>query len=205
MTSDTTSKGLSKRERFLIFFAAVVLVVFVSVQFAVIPMYTRYSELTEEYDLLVMERMRVETKIATEPAIIAYYERAQERFYAINEKYPVNIPNEEIVSIITEICQRSGFESLLSLSVSPQRRALGEEISAFGAASIAMSLGGGFDSVRRLIAAVSEIDYIRLSSISFAGPQAAESGGASSSNISVAFEMTVMNEIVRESLEENGE
>jgi hypothetical protein len=184
--------GLSKRERLLIFVAAVIAVVFLTGQFALIPMYTHYTEISEEYDILLMEKIHLDMKIMNEALTTMNYERAVEKFDEINKAYPIDMPNTEIASTLTELCQRSGFSSIFSLAVSP-RNVLSEDIYAFSSASVSMSLNGSYGALRTLIDTLEEIDYIRISQISFAGLQPTDGAGGAGSNISVSFNLTILN------------
>jgi hypothetical protein len=192
--------ALTKRERFLIFGAIIAVLIFVAIQFAILPMNRTLEERVAEYDELYMERLRVETKLATEAALIHNYERAVETFGQIKENYPVDIPNEEIAGMITELCHNTGFGAVLSLSLAAQRSPLAEEINAFSVVNVAMSLNGRFEAVRNLISAVENIEHIRISRISYAEPQnlgQSVTDGQMASNISVSFEVTVVNETER--------
>jgi len=186
--------GLTKRERILLFAAAVIVLTFLSISFVIMPMYENYTELSEKYDILVMEKMQTEVKIMNAPAIATNYSRAEERFNEINSDYPVDIPNEEIASILTAICQASGFNSILSLAVSSQRTYPDENIDAFYIVRVSMSLSGQYDSLKNLIDILEEKDNIRISQLSFSVQQLT-TGSAASPNISVTFEMTILNKI----------
>ncbi|MCL2095734.1 MAG: hypothetical protein FWH10_02385 [Oscillospiraceae bacterium] len=185
---------LSKRERVLIFTAAVTVTAYITMQFIIFPMYNLTGVLSEEYDALAMEMRRTEIKLDNEPGIILSRMKAEEKFNIINISYPVNISNEKISGILTELCRESGFNSILSLSVSPQKRPADEDTGAFYEVEVTASLNGDYNSVRNLISVLGQTDNIKISRLSLSVRPESDYEFYSSniSNITVSFEFTVM-------------
>ena len=71
---------LSKREKILIFCAAVLALFYLAFQFGFLPMYTRYTEALAERERLAEEKAIIEENIANKPSIVDDNNNAREKF-----------------------------------------------------------------------------------------------------------------------------
>jgi Tfp pilus assembly protein PilO len=159
--------GLTKREKFLVFAAAVVAVVVLTANFAIAPMIRHIGELSDRHSILVMDKTQLDMKIMNEAAITRNHENSEEKFNGLNAVYPVDIPNEEIAGIITDLCHSSGFYSMRSLSLSGPNYIPAEGVDVFYSVTVSVAVTGRYGAVKTLIDKVAEIDYIRLSQVVF--------------------------------------
>ena len=192
------NQGLSKREKMLLFSAGILVIVYLAIQFAIIPLSTRYLEGIQERSRVHSERSRVDADISNKASIQREHDDASDRYETIKQQYPLLVPNEEVDTILTNLCIMNGL-SPSSLSISRQTeptRTSSEEgehetpETLFTMVNAKMNVSGNNDSVMRLIDAVDDIQYIRITNLSYTASRQDDSDIGS---VSVEFELTFVN------------
>ena len=212
--NNQNNQGLSKREKFLIFAAVGFLIIVVSAQFIIRPMFDSFSEKQEERDALTLQRNEINNRLLGEPAVRGNFEAAEASVEELRARYPVFLLNPEISRRLTELCGKHnlsrrtlsisepiGWQKPLedgSIPVAPPP-AEGEE--GEGSAIVVytvsanMTLSGTRAAFDNLIRELEDTEYIRITRFVLAdeGPEDAIAG--MSSNISVFFEITMLGDI----------
>jgi len=213
------NQGLSKRERILIFIAAIVVLVFVAFQFFIMPAYNKYTAKLDEYDNLSYEKELLDMEFRSEELTRNNYIDFEKEFIEIKERYPVVMSNEELDRMMTGLCLENKLNPvMLEISVEEtaeeetevqteeQPESAEEETDStedetdsaeeqavpFVVATVKMNLGGDYNSMKGLIDTVENIDYIQITQISYAKEK--DTSTPSDSNISVIFEVTMLTE-----------
>jgi len=209
------NQELSKREKILIFIAVIVVLVFVAFQFFIMPVYSKYTAKSDEYDNLSYEKEQLDMKIRSEELTRNNYIDLENDFMEIKESYPAVMSNEELDRMMTGLCLENKLNPVkLEISVEEtaeegteaQTESAGEETDStedetdsaeeqavpFVVATVKMNLGGDYNSMKGLIDTVEGKDYIQITQISYAKEK--DTSTPSDSNISVIFEVTMLTE-----------
>ena len=209
---------LTKREKFLIFVAIIVFLIFAVFQLGINPLYKNYIESTDEYNTLYAEKQFVENKIKNEEKNRTNYQKIKKQYENIEKRYPALIPSEEVDKILTDLCVKNNLKTThLGLSTPveyiwqpekntirniPQNVAVSNEnspsqpeeekpVPAFVIVTATMNLNGTYNAMKNLVNAVDKIDYIRITQLSLSGKQVKNAN--QKANISVIFEVTMRN------------
>lgn len=189
--------GLSKREKYLVIAAAAVVLIYIGIQFGIIPAYNYYQDGLETLDVVSTEKTLMDMKLANEASTRSGYENAVSKFEDITERYPAVMPNEKVDRILTGLCLESGLSPVMlgiDVSTAPAQAEAGgdeeETTEAFRVVTATMNLSGSYDNLKRLINAVERIEYIRFTRVSYT--ENVENDRAGVSNISVLFEVTML-------------
>jgi len=188
-------QSITKREKILLFLAALVLIVYLSVQFVIFPAFARYSDLNANLDRLEDERARVEADIAMLPLLRVENAEAYERFTEILEKYPELIVSEDIDVLMTNLVIRQNLNPTMLNISSPRALVMqGEEAGSeiFVLVTVSMSLVGNFNSVQHLVYEVDNINFIRITNLNYSLPS---SNVLDDATTSVTFELTFINPV----------
>jgi len=196
--------GLSKRERILIIGLAVVLVAYLAVQFGVRPLLDRYDIVQKEFFRLSDERDAYERNIASETLILDGNKKAREDYEELKKKFPALMPNEEIDHILTGLCIKYGLRPIM-LYISdpaPLQTEKGESsdgaddgsLAVFMKVTATMNVNSSFSALEDLVTAVEKIEYIRIIFENYSA-KAASGGNRDVPNISVKFELTLLNNL----------
>jgi len=208
--------GLSKREKVLLFTVGLVAILYFSIQFAILPLATRYTDGINERNQLTAEKEAHQLEAATLPSLRERNAEAHTNFEELTSGYPKQMPNEEIDSILTTMC--TGYSlSPNSLRFAPREApppppppptqpdtvryqddvpepeepvVEAEPTPIFTKATAFMNVTGGYHSLLRLIDEVNRIEYIRLTNVGYQENSQAEL--AENSTISLTFEVTML-------------
>ena len=198
-------QNLSKREKILLFVVAMILILYLAIQFAIVPLYNRYFDDIDERNDLRYESSIVEMEIANISTIRQSHVSAQEQLLRIKQEYPLLIPNEEIDPILTNLCLSNGLiPSTLLFTGSfgapvieeeepaPNREEKKEEPEyLLTIVTVSMNVTGSYRSLLGLLAEVDSLQYIRITNLSYAVPR--QTGAPDDSRISITFELTYVN------------
>ena len=170
--------GLTKREKILLFGAGLVLILYLSIQFAIIPLSNTYRTATEERDRLRHERDTHDMEARMLPDLRIRSTETRERFYELTSGYPTIVENEEIDFKLTTLSNRHNL-SPVSLRITPQpppppapEPEDGEDVyipdlPTFTKSTVQMNVVGSYASLMRLLDEVSSIEYIRLTDVNY--------------------------------------
>jgi len=188
-------QGLSKREKILLFFAGLLIFIYVAVQFAIYPLITAYTEGVRERTALSAEKRMVEADIANISFIRNANNEANENFDRIKHDYPLLIPNEEIDPLLTNLCLDNNLRpsSLRFVGTAgvPQSENGDTGEPTFTLVSVSMNVTGSFNSILRLLEKVDSIRYIRITTLSYSANRLTDTPDAGS--ITLSFELTYVN------------
>ena len=197
--------GLSKREKILLFSAGLVLILYLSIQFAIVPLSNAYRTSIEERDHLRSEKATHELAATTLPNLRVRSVEAHERFYELTSGYPELVPNELIDQLLTTLCGDNNM-SIISLRFAPRPAPLppapyppendeAEDVYQTGVYPVFtdvtafMNVTGSYGSLLNLIDEVKATEFMRLTNVSFTRNMA-DAGTAST--ISLTFEVTYL-------------
>lgn len=213
----TQGQKLTKREKILLFSLGVVAVVFLAVQFIIMPLANRYNTGIEEREHLRSEKALHEIEVASLPSLRQQNIDSRERFEKLTSGYPENVPNEIIDNRwLTPLCNFNQL-SIISLRFAqrdelpppppptqPDRvsyqdpDAPEEEVyvpeprPVFIKVTAFMNATGTYQNLLHLIDDVSNTEYLRLTNVGFTDDlqgNLSELG----STISLTFEVTMLN------------
>ncbi len=187
--------GLSKREKLLILIVAVILILFVGLQFVIAPLYNNFIAKTNELSELRTEKEMLDNKLANEATARAKHETALKDYEDIKLIYKTALANEDMDHLLTGLCLESGLSPMtLGISdskpltpITNDKQAGSEVIAAFSATEATMTLNGSYNSVKTLITKVEGMESLRITRLSLSNKD--ENGG-----ISVGFKLTMLNE-----------
>jgi hypothetical protein len=180
--------GLKKREKFLLFIAFAVGLISLTATYVITPMYNSFGDKQEQLEALMLEKMMLDLKIAGEQTYLQANMAAHEAYDEIARKYRLNMPNNEIDRIITDLCVRQNFNRP-SLRFGASQEPYGY---AFTVVPASLSLFGTYSGLLSLIDEVGRVDYLRLSHVGYV----ATKGDERRPPYTVTFEVTMMNPTV---------
>jgi len=203
--------GLSKREKIMLFSAGVIVVLYVSIQFVILPLSTRYNEALNERERLSSEKSAHDMEAASLPSLRERSTDTQAKFKELTDGYPVIIPNDEIDNLLTSLVNTNNLRPT-SLRIAPitapstppvqdiEYDEDGNPIEAeevppipeFIKVTVQVSVTGSYQSLLRLIDEVADIKYIHLSNVGFT--QNRQDNMGELSTISLTFELTFLSE-----------
>jgi len=202
--------GITKREKILLFGAGLVLILYLSIQFAILPLSNAYNTGIEERDRLRSERDAHDMEASMLPNLRTRSTETRERFYSFTSGYSIIVPNELTDQRLTSLCNANNMR-ITSLRFAPRMVApptplqyddegnlIEEEeedetdyYPVFTYVTAFMNLTGTYSSLLNLIDEVIATEYIRLTSVSYTR-NVQESIEAST--ISLTFEVTYLSE-----------
>jgi len=186
---------LSKREKILIYSTALLVLFYLAIQFAVLPLLSRYNEGVRERDRLTAERMTIQFDIANKTTTIENHRVAIEQLDAIKQEYPLLVYNEEIDVILTGLCTANNLTTTSLRFSDPisiyADTADGVRMPVLTVVNVAMSVDGNFVSLMRLIDAVDDIQYMRIVNMSYSETRGVDNNILGS--IVLTFELIFVN------------
>jgi len=191
-------KGLTKREKILIFSAGLIALIYLVFQFGFLPMYSRYTEAQAERERLADEKEKVEANINQEPRIVEANKDARDRYDQIKQDFPLLAEDEEIDAVLTGLCVSNNLipTSLTidrSDAAAPQGAQNEEQDDVqflFTVITVKMNVTGTIPSLIGLIDDLEELPYIRLANVSYSEGRGEE---INRGNIQLTFELTYIN------------
>jgi len=204
-----TIQSLSKREKILLYSAGIVVIIYLSIQFIILPLASRYATDLQERSRLNIERTRVEADLANRSNIENAHSNAERQFEDIKSEYPLLVPNEEVDTILTNLCIMNGLSvSGFNITSSPTMRqsstsstgdASGDSVdSIFSVVKATMNVRGVTTNVYRLLDAVDGVQYIRIVNLRYSassgrGQAEEEIGALRRIDVVIDFELTFVN------------
>jgi len=194
-------QGLSKREKILLGILILVGMLYLSIQFLILPLVARYMDDIQERNTLTTERARVDENISIKELLVRENEDAGQRFEAIKQEYPLLIPNEEIDTFLTNLCFKNYLRptslNIAMPSVPAPPAQVGEEDTQeppkplFTIITVTMQLTGTYNSLARMVEEVDAMQHVRITNLSFTANQSEEETDIG--RISIDFELTYVN------------
>jgi Tfp pilus assembly protein PilO len=198
--------GITKREKTLLFCAGLVLILYLSIQFAIVPLSNSYSTGTEERDRLRSERDAHDLEASMLPNLRVRSSEARERFYALTSGYSEIVPNELTDRRLTSLCTGNNM-SVVALRFSPRpvvppappqydeegnliEPEVDDSYPVFTYVTAFMNLTGSYASLMNLIDEVAATEYIRLTNTSLTRNFQFDE----TSTISLTFEVTYLSD-----------
>ena len=200
-------QGLSKREKILLGILILVGMLYLSIQFLILPLVARYMDDIQERNTLTTERARVDENISIKELLVRENEDAGQRFEAIKQEYPLLIPNEEIDTFLTNLCFKNYLRpTSLNIAIPtaptppppPAEGVEGEEGTQepveglFTIVTATMQLTGTYNALGRLVEEVDAMQHVRITNLSFTANQS-EEDPSDIGRISLDFELTYVN------------
>ncbi|MCL2627169.1 MAG: hypothetical protein FWD44_00535 [Oscillospiraceae bacterium] len=193
---------ITKREKILLFAVLVLAILYVSIQFALVPLSQRYSTAQRERDRLSNEKFTHEMAVANLPSLRAQNTEAQQNFDKLTAGYSKLVPNEETDHMLTTLCLNKNL-ILRSLGFAtrppePPRPIIGynddgtpiyaeRRVDVFTTVTTFVTGNGSYENMLNLLEEVSNTEYMRLSSVNFA--QGWQGETANSASITLTFEV----------------
>ena len=190
---------LSKREKLLIYSAVLLVLIYLTIQFGVLPLLSGYNEGVRERDRLTAEMFEVQTDIANKSATIEANENAIERLENVMREYPFLVYNDEIDVELTSLCNTVGltptalrFTDRISIYPPPTGTDRNEyRPPVLTVVNVSMNVTGSYNSLMQLFDEVDKIQHMRIVSMSYSESRGVETGIIGS--IILAFELTYVN------------
>ena len=111
--------GISKREKKLLFGAGLVLILYLSIQFAILPLSNAYNTGIDDRDRLRSEKAAHDMEAQMLPSLRTRSVEARERFYALTTGYTTIVPNEHTDQRLTALCGNNNLR-IISLRFAPR-------------------------------------------------------------------------------------
>jgi hypothetical protein len=206
---------VSKREKILLFVVGLILIIYLAVQFVIVPLGTRYNEGLEERDRLNIEKSTHIREVEALPELRTRNREAHERFASLIAEYPPLVPNEVTDRTLTELFDKNNL-GITRVQFSPRPvlpppvitqpdtvrynddGTVNEEpvpeppVSVFTKVTVALTVTGSYQNFLRLINEVEGIEHMRLPSVRYA--QDWQNIDLNASNIQLTFEITYLTE-----------
>ena len=199
--------GISKREKIMLFGAGLILILYLAIQFAIMPLSNAYNTGIEERDRLRSEKEAHDMEAAILPSLRIRSTETRERFYELTSGYSTIVPNELTDQRLTSLVGTNNLR-VESLRFSPRPVApltppqydndgnliVEDKTDFFPALTYVtafMSLVGSYDSLMNLIDEVGDTEYIRLTSVSLTRRYR---DSIDVSTISLTFEVTYLSD-----------
>ena len=187
---------LSKREKILFFSAGLLVLLYLAVQFAILPLARRYVEGLQMRDFVIQEKADVQADFNNKSTIESSNKNADERFLAIKQQYPLLVPNEVVDTTLTNLSIKSGLSpmgfSIKTPSANSQVAAGAEEQDAaaglFTVVNATMNVTGTYASITNLLDSVDEMQYIRVTNLNYTTNRQDETSNVGL--ITIDFELT---------------
>ena len=185
---------ISKREKIMLFVVGLIAIVFLAVQFAIVPLSARYTEGLNERARLQDEIELHKMEAATIPMLKDRNTEAHRRYAELISGYPVIIDNEELDFMLTSLSNEYNLRpTSLQISPRPARPPVPEDgitLQELTKATVQMNVTGNYRSLLRLLDEVSNTTYIRLANVSFTENRPLPD----LSRISVTYEITFLSD-----------
>ena len=196
-----TKRGLSKRERVLLFITLLLLIIYLVVQFAIYPLFSRYVDGVQERNQLIAEKAQVETDIMNTAEIEVSNIVAIEKYEQILQEYPRLIPNEEIDRILTDLCITNGLKPTALRFTNSFGAPRSENDSTdqqddsylFTVVVATMNMTGNYSSLVELVDDIIEMQFIHITNLGYSIANNNTTEEDESANITMAFELTFTN------------
>lgn len=201
-------QGLSKREKVLLFAAGLLVVLYLSIQFAILPLMTRHMNAVQERNNLRTEQARVDDDIRNSAAIESAHSDAVKKFDDIKKEYPLLVPNEEVVTILTNLCITNGLSpTRLNITSPPYPTApaaSGSEgdtadattatpESLFTIITATVNATGSYESLTKLLDEVDTKQYIRITTMSYSVNRQRDPTEPTTTSVTFNLELTYVN------------
>jgi len=184
-------QGLSKREKILLLSVGLVALVYLAIQFAILPLITRYTDDLRERDSLVIEERMVRNDINNINNIRATNADAIEQFELIKKEYPLLVPNEEIDPVLTNLSITNGLRPSRLQFTGSESAPQGAQEPLFTIVTVSMNVTGSYRSLLSLLDEVDKMQYIRITNLGYATNR--QSDAPDDSSITLTFELTYVN------------
>jgi len=162
---------ITKREKIMLFVVGLIAVVYLSVQFVIIPLSARYSDGQSERVRLQDELAAHKMEAATLPALRSRSAEAYVKFDELTSGYPTIVENEELDHMLTTLSNRNNLRpTSLRITPRPSRSptpAGGTALPELIKTTVQMNVVGSYSSLMRLLDEVSGTEYIRLTNVGF--------------------------------------
>jgi len=191
--------AVTKREKIMLFSVGLIVLIYLAVQFAIIPLSSRYSAAVSERGRLSDEKAAHDLEAAMIPSLRERNSEAYARFDELTSGYPTIVENEELDHMLTSLSNRNQLRPV-SLRITPRptpapppAQENGEEnqtpdLPEFTKMTVQMNVIGSYRSLLRLFDEVSSIQYIRITNVSFSEDRLIPEA----SRISATYEITFL-------------
>ena len=190
---------LSKREKRLIFIAAIFAILAVMVMLVILPLFNLYSDTTMEYNDLATRRAQMEVALMTEESIRAGYENELALFNHLRTIYSGDSFSSDIGRMLTQMVMRYDLAPI-SQNISPPTDFIppsedngAEEYVVFSTMSVSMVVAGEYVNVKRLLDTIEDNQYIRVSEVTLRFSED-EYQNISTERINIKFEVLMLKE-----------
>jgi len=189
--------ALTKREKILLFAVGLIAILYVSIQFVILPLSNRYSEGIADRDRLNIEKSSHDMEAATLPSLRDRNVEAHFKFSELIEDYPIIEPNEIIDKMLTTLVNNNNLRPT-SLRFAPRDEpppppAGQAPAPEFIKVTAQMNVVGSYISLVRLMDEVSNITFMHLTTIGFT--QNRQLGLEDQSSINLTFELTFVSDV----------
>ena len=160
----TEKKGITKREKVLLIFMVVMGYTALMVIYVILPLNDNVHDRREDYQEAVIERMFTELLLAAEPNYRERHRISGLTFEDISSRFLNESHHSDIGRMLTQMIIDHGLmpSDLWVLSeIQP------EHGSAFLAVSVSTTFHGTYHNLKSLLDTVEEIEYLRVTHLSF--------------------------------------
>ena len=162
---------ITKREKIMLFVVGLIAVLFLAIQFAIVPLSARYNEGIAERGRLQDEVELHKMEAATIPALRIRNEEVYKKYEELISGYPFVTENEELDYMLTSLSNNHDLKpTSLRISPRPARPPTpenGVSLQELTKATVQMNVVGNYQSLLRLLDEVSNTKYIRLTNVAF--------------------------------------
>ena len=199
----TEKKTLSKREQVMMLVLVVVAVFAVTILYVIVPSYNRLIDRTDEYNALEFEKIMIISTIASESAARGNHDALIAQYDNISSRFLCESSNNEIGRMLTGLCEMHSLQPIDQNLQPPVDLVIGDGDNAgsgeagansrwspvFLVETATMTLIGEYSDLMRLLDTVEQIEYIRISRVTYAKSMDAN---LSADRIAVQFEVIML-------------
>jgi len=183
-------KGFTKREKRLLLLMAVVGFSALMIVYVILPFFNRLQDENDRYSELTFEQMQMQMLFMRAPVIHNEHADALQQLEAARERFLNEAHISEIGRMLTALCEAHNLNVINQQLASP---VVPEEFDAFLVMPVTMTLNGMYDDLNRLLDTVYNIEYLRITRVSFNMNRTEEDlWGRYLERVSVSFEVIMM-------------
>jgi len=200
----TEKKSLSKREQVMMLALVIIAVVAVMILYVILPSYNKLIDKTDELDNLEYERIQVISSIAAEVMIRDNHDTVIAQHGVNSSRFLAQSMANEIGRMLTSLCEMHDLQPVdqnilppVDFHIEPDDDSGSNDPapvrdSVFLITTATMTLRGEYFDLMRLLNTVEQIDYIRISRVTYVKSQDLTQ---STDRMVVSFEVTMLKDI----------
>ena len=191
-------KSLTKREKVMLIGAGFAGALILMVQFVILPLNTQLEEKRAELAQLEMESAQLQIALSTEAATREEHALAIEEYEGRRTMFLSESLNSVIGRTLTMLVEAHELVAISQTLSNPTlftTEEIDESRAALSSISVAMSISGAYNDLKRLLDTVERVPYLRMSRVSF-GILSDTDGQVVTDRMTISFEVSMLKDAI---------